>query len=129
MPDTTSYANQPTGAQTERVMASSEFTCPMQCIGEGASGSLDGQVWPFVRQNQWFTVMMRVWQQAGVANPQEGFRRALGGGCGGKPVASLRHHAAAGGDELAHWKCGVSGGLRARREVGAFAAPADGLLP
>ena len=56
-----------------RVVASSEFTYPMQYIGEGASGSLGGQVWPFVRQQQWFTVMMRVWQPAGVANPQEAF--------------------------------------------------------
>ena len=56
-----------------RVVASSEYTYPMQYIGEGASGSLGGPVWPLVRQNQWFTVMMRVWQPAGVANPQEAF--------------------------------------------------------
>ena len=61
------------GGEPVRVVASSEFTYPMQYIGEGASGSLGGQVWPFVRQNQWFTVMMRVWQPAGVANPQEAF--------------------------------------------------------
>ena len=56
-----------------RVAASSEYTYPMQYIGEGASGSLGGSVWPFIRQNRWFTMMMRVWEPAGVENPQYSF--------------------------------------------------------
>ena len=53
-----------------RVVATSEFTYPRQYVSEGASGSLGGPVWPFIRQNQWFTMMMRVWVPADVENPQ-----------------------------------------------------------
>jgi hypothetical protein len=53
-----------------RVAASSEYTYPRQYIGEGASGSLGGPVWPFIRQNRWYTMMMRVWEPAGVEHPQ-----------------------------------------------------------
>jgi hypothetical protein len=56
-----------------RVEASSEFTYPRQYIGEGASGALAGPVWPFIRQNRWFTMMMRVWQPLGVENPQHSY--------------------------------------------------------
>lgn len=53
-----------------RVAASSEFTYPRQYIGEGASGSLGGPVWPFIKQDRWYTMMMRVWEPVGVENPQ-----------------------------------------------------------
>jgi hypothetical protein len=53
-----------------RVIASSEYTYPRQYIGEGASGSLGGPTWPFIQQNRWYTMMMRVWQPIGVKNPQ-----------------------------------------------------------
>lgn len=53
-----------------RVAASSEYTYPRQYIGEGASGSLGGPVWPFIRQGRWYTMMMRVWEPAGAADPQ-----------------------------------------------------------
>ena len=53
-----------------RVAATSSFTYPQQYIGEGASGSLGGPVWPFIVQNHWYTMMMRVWEPVGVANPQ-----------------------------------------------------------
>jgi hypothetical protein len=53
-----------------RVAASSEYTYPRQYIGEGASGSLGGSVWPFIRQDRWYTMMMRVWEPVGVENPQ-----------------------------------------------------------
>jgi hypothetical protein len=56
-----------------RVAASSEFTYPRQYIGEGASGSLGGPVWPFIRQNCWYTMMMRVWEPAGVSNPSHSY--------------------------------------------------------
>ena len=44
-------------------------------------------MWPIVRQQQWFTVMMRVWQPLGAANPQEAFV-----GRWVKDVASNRWH-------------------------------------
>ena len=53
-----------------RVVASSEFAYPRQYIGEGASGSLGGPVWPFIKQDRWYRMMMRVWEPAGVENPQ-----------------------------------------------------------
>lgn len=53
-----------------RVVASSEFTYPRQYIGEGASGSLGGPVWPFIRQDSWYTMMLRVWEPVGVKDPQ-----------------------------------------------------------
>ncbi len=53
-----------------RVVATSEYTYPRQYIGEGASGSLGGQVWPFIQQGRWYTMMMRVWEPAGIASPQ-----------------------------------------------------------
>ena len=53
-----------------RVIASSEFAYPRQYIGEGASGSLGGPAWPFIRQDRWYRMMMRVWEPAGVENPQ-----------------------------------------------------------
>ena len=56
-----------------RVAASSEYAYPRQYIGEGASGSLGGPVWPFIRQNRWYTMMMRVWEPVGVDNPQYSF--------------------------------------------------------
>ena len=63
-----------------RVAASSEFTYPRQYIGEGASGSLGGPVWPFIRQNRWYTMMMRVWEPAGVEEPAVFLYRPLGQG-------------------------------------------------
>ena len=53
-----------------RVAASSEYTYPRQYIGEGASGSLGGPVWPFIRQNRWYTMLMRVWEPAGIEHAQ-----------------------------------------------------------
>ena len=56
-----------------RVVASSEYAYPRQYVGEGASGSLGGAVWPFIKQDRWYRMMMRVWEPAGVENPQYSF--------------------------------------------------------
>ncbi|MCY3018504.1 MAG: PA14 domain-containing protein [Planctomycetota bacterium] len=53
-----------------RVVASSEYAYPRQYIGEGASGSLGGSCWPFIKQGQWYTMLMRVWEPVDVTNPQ-----------------------------------------------------------
>ena len=50
--------------------ASSPYTYPMQYIGEAASGSLPGPAWSFIRQNKWYTMMMRGWQPVGVKDAQ-----------------------------------------------------------
>jgi hypothetical protein len=52
-----------------RVAACSQYTYPRQYIGEGASGSLGGPVWPFIRQNHWYTMLMRVWEPLGQPQP------------------------------------------------------------
>lgn len=53
-----------------RIIANSEYTYPSQYIGEGASGSLGGPVWPFVRNHTWYRMMVRLWQPAGVKDSQ-----------------------------------------------------------
>ena len=112
-----------------RVVASSEYTYPRQYIGEGASGSLGGPVWPFIRQNRWYTMMMRVWEPAGVENPQysyigrwvkdvEGSRWHLYGIMRlPVPATSFTGNA------------GFLRGLRQRRALGALHAPPVGILP
>jgi len=51
-----------------RVVAASRYTFAYQYIGEGASGALFG-VWPVVRQNRWYTMMVRIWTPAGAEEP------------------------------------------------------------
>lgn len=51
-----------------RVVASSEYTYPRQYVNEGASGSLGASSWPFMRNGEWYTMMMRVWEPVGVTN-------------------------------------------------------------
>jgi hypothetical protein len=53
-----------------RVVDSSEYTYPRQYVGEGASGALGGPVWPFIKQDRWYTMMMRVWEPVGIEKPQ-----------------------------------------------------------
>lgn len=53
-----------------RVAATSPYCYPHQYIGEGASGSLGGPSWPFISQNHWYRMMMRVWSPVGVKDPQ-----------------------------------------------------------
>ena len=53
-----------------RVASTSPYCYPHQYIGEGASGSLGGPAWPFISQNHWYRMMMRVWSPIGVKNPQ-----------------------------------------------------------
>ena len=53
-----------------RIVANSEYTYPSQYIGEGASGSLGGPVWPFVSSGGWYRMMVRIWQPAGVNDSQ-----------------------------------------------------------
>ena len=36
--------------------------------GEGSSGTVGGEVWPFIRQQQWYTMLARVWQPADTTN-------------------------------------------------------------
>jgi len=36
--------------------------------GEGSSGTVGGEVWPFIRQQQWYTMLARVWQPADATN-------------------------------------------------------------
>jgi hypothetical protein len=33
--------------------------------GEGSSGTMGGEVWPFVQRQRWYTMLGRVWQPAG----------------------------------------------------------------
>lgn len=51
-----------------RVVAASRYTFAYQYIGEGASGALFG-VWPVIRQNRWYTMMMRIWTPLGDEEP------------------------------------------------------------
>lgn len=53
-----------------RVVASSEYTYPRQYVNEGASGALGADAWPFMRNGQWYTMMLRVWEPVDVPNPQ-----------------------------------------------------------
>jgi len=52
-----------------RVAAASRYTFAYQYIGEGASGALFG-TWPVIRQNRWYTMMMRIWAPVGDAEPK-----------------------------------------------------------
>ncbi len=52
-----------------RVVAASQYTFAYQYIGEGASGALFG-VWPVIRQNRWYTMMMRIWTPVGDNEPK-----------------------------------------------------------
>jgi len=36
--------------------------------GEGSSGTVGGEVWPFIRQKQWYTMLARVWQPVEATN-------------------------------------------------------------
>jgi hypothetical protein len=53
-----------------RVVASSEYTYPRQYVVEGASGSLGGYGWPFMKNGEWYTMMMKIWEPVGVTNDQ-----------------------------------------------------------
>ena len=53
-----------------RVVASSEYTYPRQYVNEGASGALGSSCWPFMKNGEWYTMMMRVWEPVDVRNPQ-----------------------------------------------------------
>lgn len=53
-----------------RVVASSEYTFPRQYVNEGASGSLGSPGWPFMRNGEWYSMLMRVWGPAGVDDAQ-----------------------------------------------------------
>ncbi len=57
-----------------RVVSASEHTYAYQYIGEGASGALFG-TWPDIRQNHWYTMVMRIWKSP---NPQEPNRSYMG---------------------------------------------------
>ena len=52
-----------------RMVASSRYTFAYQYIGEGASGALFG-TWPVIRQNRWYTMMMRIWTPVGEKDPK-----------------------------------------------------------
>lgn len=39
--------------------------------GEGSSGTLGGEVWPFVKCRRWYTMLARVWRQPGATDPAE----------------------------------------------------------
>ncbi len=52
-----------------RVVAPSEHTFAYQYIGEGASGALFG-TWPVIRQNRWYTMLMRIWSPVGEQEPE-----------------------------------------------------------
>jgi len=53
-----------------RVAASSEYTYPRQYVNEGASGALGSSGWPFMKNGEWYTMMMRVWEPVVVTNAQ-----------------------------------------------------------
>lgn len=41
--------------------------------GEGSSGTMGGEVWPFVKCRQWYTMLARVWQPLGEPGPPHAY--------------------------------------------------------
>lgn len=56
-----------------RVVASSKYTYPRQYVNEGASGSLGAHSWPFMKNGEWYTMMMKIWEPVGVTNAQHAY--------------------------------------------------------